>query len=291
MRMRRKLALALAGAAVLAGAQFVSAGSALAVPGATLQTATVSFTANPSSGTTGTVQAACPAGTVVLGGGASVVPAVGRAMLTKMQPVQDANGGRFVAEAKSDPGGGTNSLTAYAVCANSLPGLQIISRAGAVTSFPATITGVDCPAGKQAIGGGAAVNGGNGHVTLTAEDEIDRVTQNGTLAEAAADSTGLAGSFSLTDFAVCANPVPGFKIIGGSTNNANAVKLASASCPVGTTVLSVGTEVDANVNGDERLSEAAISGDRRSVRATAVQRPGGTSPGNWGLQVFAVCAS
>jgi hypothetical protein len=288
--MRRKLALAVGGVTVLAGAQLASAGSALAVPGATLKTATASFDSTASGGETGTVQAVCPAGTKVIGGGATSIPATGKVRLIQMQPVQDSTGGRYVATAKADRTAGKYQLTAFAVCANNLPGLQIVSRTGAKSTSPFQLTGVACPAGEQVLGTGAAVKGGLGHVTII-EDSINTVTKTEMLAGAFADNTGLAGSWSLNSYAVCANPVPGYSIQQvASASNANPLKVATVTCPVGTTVHS-GQAVISSANGEVLMTEGgAISADRRLVRATGTARPG-SNTGNWSVIAFAVCAS
>jgi hypothetical protein len=85
-----------------------------------VQGATTTTGTNPSNGTALTATATCPAGKVVLGGGASLTPTSGAnaTRVTLRSTIPTATGWQATAVVTANfTGGGTASLTAFAICA------------------------------------------------------------------------------------------------------------------------------------------------------------------------------
>ena len=185
----------------------------------------------------------CPEGKRVIGGGGRVYDGnSGKVMLTRLQPIHPAEGpDRFEVHAVEPDTGfsGLWTLQAFAICANAtqLPGLEIVSS----TTRPATsstfkATALPCPGTKQVIGTGAGIENGGRQVGL----QLSRASGPRDIARATAreDANGYSGSWALTSYAVCANPVR------DATTEAyvdvTAPPTTNVFCPLGTRVHGAG---------------------------------------------------
>jgi len=97
---------------------------------------------------------------------------------------------------------GSWSVTTYAICAFPIPGLQKIVSTTAMNRVSVKTAIASCPFGTRALGGGWDVNNGQGEVYVTG---ISTQT-NGETVTARTDFNGYNNDWSLTAFAVCANP-------------------------------------------------------------------------------------
>jgi len=148
--------------------------------------------------------AVCPAGKQLLGAGASIFSnAVGGVTLDDVI----ANGSSARVFAREMPGGTSVNwfVSARAVCADPLPGLQLVSATSPSDSFGAKSISATCPSGKKLLGGGGEITGGLGEVVLK---DIHPNGGNLTAMVAAAEEVqgGSARSWNIRAFAVCATP-------------------------------------------------------------------------------------
>jgi len=196
------------------------------------------MSANNSS-TTKTVTVDCPAGTTVIGGGGYVGGTTNQAFITGLEPVVAMNGTGYRTTATEDETGyaGDWYVVGYALCAPAPAGLEY--RSASTTSSSQSSQGVSatCTTGKQVLGTGAVVNGGGREVGLShmlpTPDALTHVA-----AVAHEDETGYGGMWSVTAFAVCANPPPRLqRVIAFPTTHRNS---AVAVCPDGTQVHGIG---------------------------------------------------
>jgi hypothetical protein len=141
----------------------------------------------------------CPSGRELIGGGASLSQGFGQISMELM-----GTGDTFVdafAEQDDDGYTGSWSVTSYAICAFPIPGLQKVVTTTASNSFTPKTTTATCPAGTRALGGGWSMNG-QGQVYITG---ISTQTDGETVT-AYEDGNGYSGDWSLTAYAICANP-------------------------------------------------------------------------------------
>ena len=190
-----------------AAVQALLASQAEAVPG--LQR--IAKTSVSNSSTSKTVAARCPVGKRVLGGGGTVTGGRGQVVLERLEPVQTATDDRFVVGAREDGTGYSSNwrLTAYALCANPLPVYGILpSTSGSPSSNSPQNTLSFC-IGQPLVGFGGRVNGGAGQVHLTNLVSDSNGTVDFTPIAAQEDANGFDGAWTVTAYAVCANPNPG----------------------------------------------------------------------------------
>jgi hypothetical protein len=175
------------------------------LPGYTIVSNTSDFT----RGAPRPIDATCPAGTVAIGGGASLSNGWGQISIVNMEVLTDV----VIAAGIEDQDGysGNWSITAYAICANSLPGLhpeRIFSnpydsnRFHSATAF--------CPAGQQAIGSGWEVTSGsplstrellNIHLTIFGGEGLS----SGVGAFGSEDANGFNRNWEVWAEAICAD--------------------------------------------------------------------------------------
>jgi hypothetical protein len=186
----------------LAAIQALLASRAEAVPG--LQR--ITKTSVSDSTTSKTVAARCPVGKRVLGGGGTVTGGRGQVVLERLQPVQTATDDRFVVGAREDGTGYSSNwrLTAYALCANPLPGYGILPSTSGSPSSNSPQGTISFCIGPTQVGFGGRINGGAGQVHLT-----NLVRDPGfTSIAAQEDASGFDGAWTVTAYAVCVPPPP-----------------------------------------------------------------------------------
>jgi hypothetical protein len=244
--------LAAAGLAIGAGAVgvLVAPTPAQALPGLV----SVFATSPVDSTMTRTVTATCPAGTTVVGGGGYASSgAPDQVFLTGLRPLVSVFGTGFQALATEDDTGygGDWSVAAYAICAPAPPGLGYGWNTSPSGSQSSRTVAAACAPGKKVLGSGGVIVGGGRHVGLTYVLPTPDLTQ--VVVQAHEDETGHAGSWSVTSWVVCADPVPGLErvVAGPQTWPTSAV----AACPSPKRVLGVGGVVT-NGAGQVRLLRA-----------------------------------
>lgn len=220
-----------AAAVVAAGLLLAPAVPAQAVPGLSVHTA-VTTASSPS---VRSIAVSCPAGKRVIGGGSIVDGADGKAFITAQYPVSTASGDRFeVVAVEVDEGyAGNWWLRAFAICANPVPGLQIISTTRAASSLSSQTNNASCPSGTRLLGAGGRVNSPAGQVALQSMTTNIPVASLASVS-AREDANGYTGSWGITTYAICANLVAGFSIASGtSASDSTDAKAATATCPSG----------------------------------------------------------
>jgi hypothetical protein len=203
MRTNRFAAL-VAGLLAVAGVQVVAA-PAQAVPG---RVRVVATTANNNT-VIKSVNAVCPAGTRVVGGGGWAFDNdANKVRLVRLEPLSSSAQSSYFVQAEAEIGfTGNWWLEAYAICATTPAGHQIVraTSTGSSSTFVTQI--VDCPTGKKLLGTGATILSGNREVGLQRTGSDNGLTRS--LATAREDATGFSGTWTLTAYGICANPVSG----------------------------------------------------------------------------------
>ncbi|WP_412741903.1 hypothetical protein [Krasilnikovia sp. MM14-A1004] len=246
-----------------------TAGPAAALPGQQTVVARVPYQSSSSV----TLDAVCPAGLRVIGGGGSIGPQLGpdKVFLTQSYPINQSTW--RVRAAEVAPGwDGQWALNAFAICANPLNGYEIVkgNSGPGVATFKTTYTPTCADHKKVFSAGGAVIDAPVGQVGLT------MIRPDGPLtigrASARVAPAGYWGSWSVNSYAICANPVPG--LAGTSAIAADRIGLV-VSCPSGQRITGPGGGGGLIDLGPYYLQELAPVADQGvTVRMTGLQQGG-----------------
>ncbi|MEH0937626.1 hypothetical protein [Micromonospora psammae] len=276
-------------AAVVAPASPASA----AVPGLVRISATSALNSNDFR----TVTATCPVGKVLTGTGYQLNGAAGEAVVDDLRP----NGGPGTAPTavtvgafEADAFAGDWSVSAFAICANPVPGLVRVAAVSTNSSNDFRTVTAACPAGKVLTGTGFELTGATG------EAVVDDLRPNGGSATAPtsvnvgafeADATTL--NWDVTAYAICANPLPGLvRVSAVSANSSADVRSVTTTCPGGKVLTGAGFEVN-GATGEVVVDDFRPSGG--AAPAPTFVTAGGFEEdafaGNWDDTSYAICAT
>jgi hypothetical protein len=233
------------------------------------------------------VTVSCPAGLSVVGLGFELAGAVGSVVLDDFIPnATSVTVGAGEVVGPGEPSDGTTaswSVGATAVCAVALPGLRIVSQTSAFTTGGRRAITATCPGGTQLVGAGSSLSNGWGQISVQSLD----LTSTGATASAIQDEDGYSGSWSVTAYAICANPLPGLHIVLATNQfGGTPQRVATATCPSGQRVTGGGW----NIGGLEQvLAVDMFVADGTGTTVTgSVDADGYT--GSWNTAAFAICA-
>jgi hypothetical protein len=233
MDMTRRAAAVL----VLAAAALVipAAPGMAAVPGLEIvSTATVGDSSSPK-----TIAVSCPAGKQVVGTGVYVdgqAGYYGEVIVDDLIPM--ATSVRATGYEDQDGTDVVWWIRAFAVCANPLAGIELITATSASTSSNKSVIAT-CSSGKRAIGTGAAITGGLGQVVLTTM--LSSTTS--TYAVATEDADGTTANWYVTSYAICAPAPAGLEAVSLKSVTDSQNKSLSPACTAGKRALSTGWEI------------------------------------------------
>jgi hypothetical protein len=229
------------------------------------------------------IAAHCDPGQRVIGGSAWLVRADGDVRIVDMIPRTDY---LFVVALEDEDG--TNAswqLFASAVCADPIPGMDIVERTSTVTSNLYNSVAADCTGGDQLLGTGYRVNDGDGEVGL---DDLKVTSSTRLTVWAYEDGSGYGNTWSVTAFAVCAPPPAGLEIVSEeSIGTSDDTAALGAFCPYGKVTLGGGGQVDGG-GGQVIVDDLYKSEDEYRIRA--YEDDDGTGA-VWHLHAYAICAN
>jgi hypothetical protein len=251
------------------------------------------------SSTSRQVAAVCPAGQTVVGGGGEIVEGRGQVVIERLQPQQTSTGGRFVVGAREDAAGfdGAWRVRATAVCADPLPGQQIVTQTTAQTSGSqqGPVASV-CPTGQGVVGFGVRINNGAGQVRLTEDYEFFGPPSHLQIVGAREDPDGYVGQWSLTSYLICADQsvTDGFVVAGVVSVENSLNKKVTASCPAGMQVLTAGARVAPRLGAPATtaslvIDQVAVDSSATSVTASVTEDRNGTAAA-WSVLANTLCA-
>ena len=142
-----------------------------------------------------------------------------------------------------------------------------------------------CPSGKQVVGTGGEIIGGNGQAAL--DDVRPNAELTSVFVHGLEDENGTTASWSVTAYAVCAAPVSGLERVAAETAESSADKVATATCPGGKLALGGGGEL--SLGAGRIMRTLTASADLESVSASGREDQDGTSS-TWVVRAFAICA-
>jgi hypothetical protein len=265
-------------------ATVVIATPALAVPGLTVVTLT---SATDSEGFK-VANPVCPAGKVLLGGGADIIGGGHNVQLAgiNLAPLGAPANSVWASANESGAGWSGNwSITGYAICGTGVTGYQIVqaeSSAPAGSTFAsATAT---CPAGKKVIGAGGRSAGKTGYVLDTMDVSADLTS---VYVETLATEWAIPGTAPLAAaYAICINPVAGMVRVGASSAYDSNDKLLTVACPAGKSLHGVGGGMT-GAGGQAYLDLLAPSGSSAIINA---REDATGDAGTWKVDIYGICA-
>ncbi|MGH3940943.1 MAG: hypothetical protein ACRDTG_20355 [Pseudonocardiaceae bacterium] len=140
---------------------------------------------------------------------------------------------------------------------------------------------VNCPPGKVVIGGGGAVIGGFGNVALNWLTPVKGTNSFEARATRATPNWG--GSWQLSVYAICSNPIPGLEFVSVTTAGD-----VTASCPSDKKVIGTGGRVNGGpVTGEVVLEDVRPADDLGGVLVRAAADP--VSVVTWNVTAIAIC--
>ncbi len=247
-------------------------------PGLELVSATSASTSANKS-----VVATCPSGKRLLGNGAAIIGAPGQVLLDGQLPNGQLTS--VTANAVEDETGTSAAwrITAYAICANAVTGLQRVTVASAVDSDNNRIATAPCPTGKSVIGMGGTINGQG--VLDAVFPDIPLTSANITAFE---DATGNAGNWSVTAYSICAASA---ELVASTGIRQELISSArAADCVSGR--LAAGAGID-TAGGTGRVAAFDVIPARSSPTFSyaGAHTVSGQTADSWNISAQAICAT
>lgn len=195
--------------------------------------------------------------------------------IVDVQGVEDENG--FA---------GNWTVTGHLICANSVPGLERRASTSVSDSLNKART-ANCPTSKRVVGGGAEIGGGAGQVVI--EDIRPNATLKSVTANGVEDETGFDGNWTVTTYAICANPIAGLQLVTATSPSNSTNKSVTATCPVGKNLVGVGAERTGGA-GQVVIDAIVPNAQLTSVTVGAAEDETGFASG-WSVKAHAICAN
>jgi hypothetical protein len=209
MRIRNRWGALIAAATIAAGAistvQLGTAAPAGAVPGLYQRASDVA----PSDSRPVKIAVAyCDNGHRVVGGGGWAHDfGANQVVLTELRPFDGSTSDGFAVTAEEPASGFSGSwwLQAYAICAPQLAGHEIVEETTTTSNSTFKTEAAGCPAGKKVVGTGSKVIGRAGELGL----HLSRAAGPLDISRSSARkrTSAYPGTWSLTSYAICANPI------------------------------------------------------------------------------------
>ena len=235
--------------------------------------------------------ATCPEGLTATGGGGEIVGGAGAVLLSELS-VAGASFrafGDYFGPDPPPPIGVHWDLRAYAICGTPLPGSQRVVASTGLSDNDELSKQAVCPAGKQVVGGGGRVSGGQGEVVLTQVEPdplLSRITARALQTE---DSPG-GFDWRLYAYAVCADPPPGLELVTTSNFDPSDTSVsATASCPAGKHLVGAGGKINI-ATGDVVMDDLRPNPSLTTVTVTGIEDGDGAA-GVWDVWAHAICVS
>ncbi|WP_327030608.1 hypothetical protein OG989_12665 [Micromonospora sp. NBC_01740] len=175
-----------------------------------------------------------------------------------------------------------------------VPGLVRIAATSASDSTDFRSVTATCPVGKVLTGTGYELNGATG------EAVVDDLRPNGGPATAptavtvgAYEAEAFAGNWSLTAYAICANPVAGLvRVLATTASDSNDFRSVTAACPAGKVLIGTGYELN-GVMGEGVVDDFRPNGGPAAAPTSVFvgAYEADAFAGNWSATAYAICAN
>src|SRR5262245_39968311 len=165
-------------------------------------------------------------------------------------------------------------------------GLERISSTSPINSSNKSATAT-CPGGKRVVGAAGQLTGVFGDVTLGLVRPNSALTS--VTAQGREDENGTVLNWTVTAYAVCADPPPGLGLVTAASPDNSANKAVTATCPAGKRLLGTGAEVDGGA-GQAAPNDVIPGSTLRAATVQGLEDENGTSA-NWHVRAYAICSN
>jgi hypothetical protein len=234
----------------------------------------------------------------VLGGGGKITDGFGRVILDGMKPLATTPNAYWVGATEVDHGyygdfTGNWKVTAYAICADPQPFVQIVrARASVITPYEREREAVvRCPAGKKVVGTGAEVSpAGKTSIQWIRPDTSGDFVTVRAVADSAALPLKSMSSVVVDAFAVCA-PVPlhGYEVVStGGHQGRTFAQYQDTRCTGDRKAYAAGlTKFDELGRG--HIVDVHFHADLGGVRVLGQNPSPPVASGPWAVGAWAIC--
>jgi hypothetical protein len=241
------------------------------------------------------ITATCPNGKRLVGTGARTAAGLGKVVIDDISPRESPTGPPAsvrVYAFETDPFEGDWKVTAFAICALPLAGLEWVKATSATDSYFEKTATAQCPAGKKLVGTGGNLVGGQGEVHMDFRPNGSVITAPTNVLVRGREAQSYAASWSVTAHAICANPIAGLVQVGDYSSTRDENVTFALSCPYGKVVLGTAANISVDVDSYDSLADFVLTGlvpSPYSVQFNARRENPGA--GYWGVEGHAICAS
>jgi hypothetical protein len=228
------------------------------------------------------ITANCPAGTLVVGAGATLTGAAGQVILDDIAPQVGLQSVRASAY-EEEPYAPNWTVTAIAMCAPNVPGLVRVATTSPYNSVNKTLIAF-CPTGRVLLGMGYQIDGSGGAVLVESMHPINL----NSVEVLAREEDAFTGTWRLTTIAVCANSAVAPIVAFASSSTSSAGKGMSVACPAGRNILGAGFNF-ANADGQVALDDLFQTTQRTAVNIAALEAD--PLANSWRIDAWAICAA
>lgn len=273
----RRAAAALALAALLSGMPAAASPAAAAAP--VIDRVRVDSETNSVSPKAAI--ASCPPGTQVVGTGARVIGGLGQVVMEGIIPNTGLTNVTVTAREDQDGFSGNWSVVAIAFCTAPQPFLERFDYFGGPSPDRSLLVTGACP-GRQVLGLGFQINGGNGQVTVESLNFAPHLV-------AIEDQDNHPFPWSATLFVICGNPTFSHRVVSDVTEFNSSSKSLIVHCPAGEKVMATSFSL-VQGNGQARVDDMFTSVTTPGDLRVAAKEDQDGHPGVWSLRPFARCA-
>lgn len=237
------------------------------------------------------ITAVCPPNTLLIGAGWGQRYGSHYAVIDEARPESDRV---TVRGAKTPVGPPTSwSLVARAICASGISNVQIVHQDSVINNLGTPKTAVaTCPFGTRVVGTAFEALGPEGEVMVTKIDPTDYAVS----VKAYPDDTGIAGSWGVTAWAVCASAPAGLEIVSRTLTPANPSGWnymdVHTVCPRPKVAIGAGAYFNDVAAGNVmlfNLNRFQYQGDEMASSQATEDHDG--TPAAWNLTTKAICAN
>ena len=236
--------------------------------------------------------AECPAGKMVIGGGARIFGSISGTALTASGPdgPPDQPTKWFATALEVAPNSDNWGLRVDVFCAT-VPDYEVVTQLTGSDSSSVKSMTAECPPGKMVIGGGARIFGSISGTSLTASGPEGPPSEPNEWFATALEVAPNSQDWGLRIDVFCAN-VSDYEVVTQSTgSDSDSVKSMTAACPAGKMVIGGGARIFGSISGTA-LTTSGPEGPPSEPNewfATALEVAPNSQ--DWGLRIDVFCAS
>ena len=238
------------------------------------------------------ITAECPAGKMVIGGGARIFGNISGTALTTSGPQgpPDQPTEWFATALEVAPNSDDWGLRVDVFCAT-VPDYEVVTQSTVSDSSSVKSITTECPAGKMVIGGGARIFGSISGTALTTSGPDGPTSQPTEWFATALEVAPNSGDWGLRADVFCAT-VPGYEVVTQSTgSDSSSAKSMTAECPAEKMVIGGGARIFGSISGTALTTSGPDGPTSQPTEWFATALEVAPNSEDWGLRIDVFCAT